>query len=61
MSNNNKEYGAKVTIDLIDLGNTTEEAAVNVNKFLDWCDEASSVQGFVYETTDYEILEYKAE
>ena len=50
-------HGAKVTINLIELGNTTEEAVVNVNKFLDWCDEASTVLGFVYETTDYEIVE----
>ena len=48
-------YGAKVTIELINLGNTKEDAAINVNKFLDWCDEASSIQGFTYETTDYEI------
>ena len=50
-------YGAKVIIDLIDLGNSTQEAVINVNKFLDWCDEASTIRGFVYETTDYEIKE----
>ena len=48
-------YGAKVTIDLIDLGNNLDEAIENVNAFLDWCDKASSKQEFVYETTDYEI------
>ena len=50
-------HGAKITINLIELGNTTEEAVVNVNKFLDKCDEATSGLGFVYETTDYEIVE----
>jgi len=48
-------YGAKVTIDLIELGNTLDEAVKEVNKFLDWCDKASSNEGFTYETTDYEI------
>lgn len=48
-------YRAKVIIELIELGNTSDEAVKNVNAFLDWCDEASSSQGFTYETTDYEI------
>ena len=48
-------YGAKVTIDLLELGNTLDEAITEVNKFLDWCDKASSKEGFTYETTDYEI------
>ena len=52
-----KELIAKVTLDLIEAGDTTEEAVAKVNKFLDWCDEASSVQGFVYESADYDIQE----
>lgn len=48
-------YGAKVTIELLNLGNTTDEAIAKVNEFLDWCDKASSKEGFTYETTDYEI------
>ena len=48
-------YGAKVNIDLIELGDNLDEAIENVNAFLDWCDKASSEQEFVYETTDYEI------
>ena len=48
-------YGAKVTIELIDLGNNMFDTIKEVNAFLDWCDKESTHQGFVYETTDYEI------
>tara|TARA_R100000458_G_scaffold19400_1_gene17052 strand:- start:264 stop:470 length:207 start_codon:yes stop_codon:yes gene_type:complete len=48
-------YGAKVFIELIDLGNNIDDAIKKVNAFLDWCDETSSQTDFVYETTDYEI------
>ena len=49
-------YGAKVTIELLDLGNTVDEAITKVNEFLDWCDKDSAHQGYTYETTDYEII-----
>ena len=49
-------YGAKVTIELLDLGNTVDEAIKKVNEFLDWCDKDSAHQGYTYETTDYEII-----
>ncbi len=48
-------YGAKVTIELLNLGDTMPEAITKVNEFLDWCDIDSQHQGFIYETTDYEI------
>lgn len=48
-------YGAKVSIELLDLGNTVDEAITKVNEFLDWCDINSAHQGYTYETTDYEI------
>ena len=48
-------YGANVTIELLNLGNTTDEAITKVNEFLDWCDIDSKHQGYKYETTSYEI------
>ena len=48
-------YGAKVTIELLQLGNTLDDAVENVNKFLDWCDKESTKKGYTYETTDFEI------
>lgn len=48
-------YGARVFIDLVELGNDLNDAIKKVNEFLDWCDKESTHQGFVYETTDYEI------
>ena len=48
-------YGAKVTIELLQLGNTLDDAVENVNKFLDWCDKESTKEGYTYETTDFEI------
>ena len=48
-------YGAKITIDLLELGNNLNDANKKVNDFLNWCDKESTHQGFVYETTDYEI------
>lgn len=47
-------YGAKVIIELVELGDDLNDAIKKVNKFLDWCDKESSPE-FTYETTDYEI------
>ncbi len=57
-----KNYGAKVTLDLHSLGNTQEEAEQKVNTFLDWLDKSSSAMGVVvYDSTDYVITDTRDE
>ncbi|MBS58058.1 MAG: hypothetical protein CL735_04780 [Chloroflexi bacterium] len=53
-------YEAIVTIDLhsIEADNYTEAEAI-VSKFLDWLDEATAVEGWSYDYSDFKLSEYR--